>query len=154
MLFRSECAGKPSVVVYRTSHDLMSPFTKLPKNRGGGRATPWAEEEVTQVRSMVAWTRMGQWQEGRVLKAQPVGVYGNEGRGKGGILGLRPEQRWTGRRKGIVTAWAVPRRWGPGGQGEGTKRSPRVSRCSGPPGPHDQGFHFPLAAPGCLRCII
>ncbi|XP_077918165.1 epidermal growth factor-like protein 7 isoform X3 [Halichoerus grypus] len=65
---------------------------------------------------MVARSRMGRQQEGRVLEAEPMGT---QRRGKGGVLGLRPEQQWTCSRKVVVTAWTVPSKWGAGGSQKG-----------------------------------
>nr|XP_035951127.1 epidermal growth factor-like protein 7 isoform X3 [Halichoerus grypus] len=95
------------------SHDPKSPFTK---NWGAVRGAPQAEEEAPPPGSMVARSRMGRQQEGRVLEAEPMGT---QRRGKGGVLGLRPEQQWTCSRKVVVTAWTVPSKWGAGGSQKG-----------------------------------
>lgn len=44
---------------------------------------------------------------------------GTQRRGKGGVLGLRPEQQWTCSKKVVVTAWTVPSKWGAGGSQKG-----------------------------------
>lgn len=101
---------------------------------------------------MVAWTGEGQRREGHVLEAQPTGVEGKREQGKGGILGLQPEQRWTVGRKVVVTAQAVPSE-APGRRERGPG-VPQASRCSGTPGLHMQGLRFPTADPVRLQCII
>lgn len=53
---------------------LWGAFTKLPENRAGGRDAHQAKEEAAQAGGVVAWVRLWQWQEGRVLEAEPVEI--------------------------------------------------------------------------------
>lgn len=50
---------------------------------GWWQGCPANREEVTRKRGVVAWTRMGRWQEGRDLDAEPAGTFREPGRGGG-----------------------------------------------------------------------
>ncbi|XP_053060326.1 epidermal growth factor-like protein 7 isoform X1 [Acinonyx jubatus] len=81
-------------------------FTNLPKNRGGGQGYPVGRGGGQPGKKHGGLDQNVAVAGGTCSEGTARGVYGNEGRGKGGILGLRPEQRWTGRRKALVTRLA------------------------------------------------